>query len=133
MPADLSPPADSPQPVLSTQLDRLFEVRRPAGSRASHAQVGEAVGVSARYIGQLRRGERDRPSPAVLARVADFFRVDPAYFTDQAVAAVVGAQLDVLEALAGPELHLLHLGADPDLVKAFDAAAGLLRQARDTS
>jgi transcriptional regulator with XRE-family HTH domain len=126
MPANLSPP----QPIFATQLNRVIGALRPDGVRVSDARVAEVVGVSARYIGQLRRGERTHPNDELVAALAGFFRVDVRFFTDAEVAAVIGGQLDIIDALGGPELRGMPLGPDPEVVADFAAAAALLERAR---
>jgi transcriptional regulator with XRE-family HTH domain len=38
--------------------------------------------MSAPYLSQLRSGNRTNPSSATMAALANFFRIKPAYFTD---------------------------------------------------
>ena len=38
--------------------------------------------MSAPYLSQLRSGNRTNPSSATMAALANFFRIRPAYFTD---------------------------------------------------
>lgn len=38
--------------------------------------------MSAPYLSQLRSGNRTNPSTATMAALANFFRIKPAYFTD---------------------------------------------------
>ena len=38
--------------------------------------------MSAPYLSQLRSGNRTNPSAATMAALANFFRIKPAYFTD---------------------------------------------------
>jgi len=92
--------------------------------------VGDVAGVTGRYIGLLRAGHRLNPSDDLVEKVAAFFRVDPLFFTDAAVARIIDGQLDILAALDGRELHRLRLGPEPDVVEAFAAAAVLLDRAR---
>ena len=40
--------------------------------------------MSAPYLSQLRSGNRTNPSATTMAALANFFRIKPAYFTDDA-------------------------------------------------
>ena len=42
----------------------------------------EGITMSAPYLSQLRSGNRTNPSSATMAALANFFRIKPAYFTD---------------------------------------------------
>ena len=46
------------------------------------ALKAEGVTMSAPYLSQLRSGNRTNPSAATIAALANFFRIKPAYFTD---------------------------------------------------
>jgi transcriptional regulator with XRE-family HTH domain len=55
--------------------------------------------MSAPYLSQLRNGNRENPSSATIEQLAHFFRIDPAYFTDDAYYARISVELACLEAM----------------------------------
>lgn len=74
--------------TFSARLNRLFESVYPPG-RGPHTSAeviaalkSEGVTMSAPYLSQLRSGNRTNPSTATMAALANFFRIRPAYFTD---------------------------------------------------
>ena len=90
----------------AARLNRLFETVYPPGRkpytsaggrrppRQGHPDVGS-------YLFQLRSGNRDNPSTATVVALADFFGIDPAYFTDDEYFAKLDAELDALARLRG--------------------------------
>jgi transcriptional regulator with XRE-family HTH domain len=74
--------------TFAARLNRLFETVYPPG-RGPHTSAeviaalkAEGVTMSAPYLSQLRSGNRTNPSSATMAALANFFRIKPAYFTD---------------------------------------------------
>jgi transcriptional regulator with XRE-family HTH domain len=74
--------------TFSARLNRLFDTVYPPG-RGPHTSAeviaalkAEGVTMSAPYLSQLRSGNRTNPSAATMAVLANFFRIKPAYFTD---------------------------------------------------
>lgn len=74
--------------TFADRLNRLFDTVYPPG-RGSHTSAeviaalkAEGITMSAPYLSQLRSGNRTNPSPATVIALANFFRVRPAYFTD---------------------------------------------------
>jgi transcriptional regulator with XRE-family HTH domain len=74
--------------TFSARLNRLFETVFPPG-RGPHTSAeviaalkAEGITMSAPYLSQLRSGNRTNPSSATMAALANFFRIKPAYFTD---------------------------------------------------
>jgi ESX-1-secreted protein regulator len=74
--------------TFATRLNRLFETVYPPG-RGQHTSAeviaalkAEGITMSAPYLSQLRSGNRTNPSAATMAALANFFRIKPAYFTD---------------------------------------------------
>jgi transcriptional regulator with XRE-family HTH domain len=72
----------------SARLNRLFDTVYPPG-RGPHTSAeviaalkAEGITMSAPYLSQLRSGNRTNPSSATMAALANFFRIRPAYFTD---------------------------------------------------
>jgi transcriptional regulator with XRE-family HTH domain len=84
----------SPVEVLSmsttfaARLNRLFDTVYPPGrgpqtsAEVIAALKSEGITMSAPYLSQLRSGNRTNPSSATMAALANFFRIKPAYFTD---------------------------------------------------
>ena len=74
--------------TFSARLNRLFDTVYPPG-RGPHTSAeviaslkSEGITMSAPYLSQLRSGNRTNPSAATMAALANFFRIKPAYFTD---------------------------------------------------
>jgi transcriptional regulator with XRE-family HTH domain len=94
---------DSAQPPgsLSEQLNRLFEVLRPAHSPERTVTNREVVtacraagwDLSESHLSELRRGVKQNPTLRTLKAVAWFFDVPVGYFTDSAVMAEVERDL----------------------------------------
>jgi transcriptional regulator with XRE-family HTH domain len=76
--------------TFADRLNRLFDTVYPPG-RGSHTSAevvaalkSEGVTMSAPYLSQLRSGNRTNPSSATMIALANFFRIKPDYFTDEA-------------------------------------------------
>ena len=76
--------------TFAARLNRLFETVYPPG-RGPHTSAeviaalkAEGVTMSAPYLSQLRSGNRTNPSAATMTAIANFFRIKPEYFTDDA-------------------------------------------------
>ena len=74
--------------TFAARLNRLFDTVYPPG-RGPHTSAeviaalkAEGITMSAPYLSQLRSGNRTNPSSATMAALANFFRIRPAYFTD---------------------------------------------------
>ncbi|KJX75901.1 helix-turn-helix domain-containing protein [Mycobacterium lepromatosis] len=74
--------------TFAARLNRLFDTVYPPG-RGPHTSAeviaalrAEGITMSAPYLSQLRSGNRTNPSSATMSALANFFRVKPAYFTD---------------------------------------------------
>lgn len=74
--------------TFAARLNRLFDTVYPPG-RGPHTSAeviaalkAEGITMSAPYLSQLRSGNRTNPSQATMAALANFFRIKPAYFTD---------------------------------------------------
>ncbi len=77
------------RPTVAERLDRLFRVVHSASEAESgYDEVADGVNMrgltttSGVYIEQLRRGERDDPTPPLLESLADYFGVAAGYFSD---------------------------------------------------
>jgi transcriptional regulator with XRE-family HTH domain len=76
--------------TFAARLNRLFDTVYPPG-RGPHTSAeviaalkAEGITMSAPYLSQLRSGNRTNPSAATMAALANFFRIKPGYFTDDA-------------------------------------------------
>jgi transcriptional regulator with XRE-family HTH domain len=74
--------------TFAARLNRLFDTVYPPG-RGPHTSAeviaalkAEGITMSAPYLSQLRSGNRTNPSVATMAALANYFRIKPAYFTD---------------------------------------------------
>ncbi|OBI73725.1 secretion protein EspR [Mycobacterium asiaticum] len=74
--------------TFAARLNRLFDTVYPPG-RGPHTSAeviaalkAEGITMSAPYLSQLRSGNRTNPSSATMAALANFFRIKPAFFTD---------------------------------------------------
>jgi transcriptional regulator with XRE-family HTH domain len=90
------------------KLNRLFDTVHPPGRRPyTSAEVvaglrANGTPMSAPYLSQLRSGNRDNnPSTATVVALANFFGIDPAYFTDDKYAEQLDEKLDALAQLRG--------------------------------
>lgn len=83
----------------AARLNRLFDTVYPPG-RGQHTSAevisalkAEGVTMSAPYLSQLRSGNRTNPSATTMAALANFFRIKPEYFTDDAYYAKLDQEL----------------------------------------
>jgi transcriptional regulator with XRE-family HTH domain len=91
--------------TFAARLNRLFDTVYPPG-RGPHTS-GELVAslnahgmrISAPYISQLRTGTRTHPSEATMEAIASFFRVSPAFFSDQYYFRLIDQELTLLAAI----------------------------------
>ena len=74
--------------TFTARLNRVFDTVYPPG-RGPHTSAeviaalrSEGITMSAPYLSQLRSGNRTNPSSATMQALANFFRIKPAYFTD---------------------------------------------------
>jgi transcriptional regulator with XRE-family HTH domain len=124
--------------TLAERVDHLFRTVRP-GSRGEYSfeevarslQARGGPTVSATYLWQLRKGLRDNPTKRHLEALADFFGVPPAYFFDDAVAARIDAELDLLVAMrdaAVRQIALRAVGLSPESLSAIADMIERVRQ-----
>jgi transcriptional regulator with XRE-family HTH domain len=93
--------SDQPPGSLGEQLNRLFDVLRPARApertftnrEVVTACRAEGWDLSESHLSELRRGVKQNPTLRTLKAVAWFFEVPVGYFTDAAVAAEVERDL----------------------------------------
>ena len=111
--------------TFAARLNRLFDTVYPPG-RGAHTSAeviaalkSEGITMSAPYLSQLRSGNRTNPSSATMAALANFFRIKPAYFTDD----------EYYEKL-DKELSWLAAGRDDGVRRIAVRAVGLSAQAQ---
>jgi hypothetical protein len=102
------------QDELAARLNHLFSVvhppHRPAYGTQEVATAISATGrtvISAKYLGELRSGQRRHLPEARAAAICDFFGVPPLYLTDRATAEETDQELALLAALRSE--HVRHL------------------------
>ena len=95
----------------SARLNRLFDVVYPPG-RGPHTSAeviaslkAEGVTMSAPYLSQLRSGNRTNPSVATIAALANFFRIKPAFFTDDEYHDKLDAELTWLASIRDTDVR----------------------------
>jgi transcriptional regulator with XRE-family HTH domain len=122
---------------LAARLDKLFQtVHRPNGGEYAYEEVAAALRarggptISATYIWQLRTGKRDNPTKSHLEALAEFFGVSPAYFFDEAAAARVEAQLELLGAMRDSGVSQIALRSFGLSSGMLDAIAQIIENAR---
>src|SRR6201997_1646986 len=103
--------------TFAARLNRLFETVYPPG-RGQHTSAeviaalkAEGITMSAPYLSQLRSGTRTNPSAATMAALANFFRIKPAYFTDDDYFAKLDQELTLLAEMRDEGLRRIALGA----------------------
>jgi hypothetical protein len=106
------------QDELAARLNHLFSVvhppHRPPYGTAEVATAISATGrtvISAKYLGELRSGQRRHLPEARAAAICDFFGVPARYLTDQDTAEETDQELALLAALRSEPVRLLALRA----------------------
>lgn len=103
--------------TFAARLNRLFETVYPPG-RGPHTSAeviaalkAEGITMSAPYLSQLRSGNRTNPSAATMAALANFFRIKPAYFTDDEYYEKLNKELTWMAAMRDENLRRIALRA----------------------
>ena len=130
--------AKAPPPrTLAEKLDHLFVSVRPAGRGeytsdevAAACRENGGPTISATYVWQLRHGKRDNPTKHHIEALAAFFGVPAAYFFDDAAAARIDAELDLLVALRDSQVRHVALRADGLSTESLKAITAIVDQAR---
>lgn len=91
--------------TLAQKLDHLFKTVHPGGrGEYTYQEVANALQeqggptISATYVWQLRRGDRDNPTKRHLEALASFFGVPVSYFFDETTEQI-DAELELLAVL----------------------------------
>jgi transcriptional regulator with XRE-family HTH domain len=103
--------------TFAARLNRLFDTVYPPG-RGPHTSAeviaalkAEGITMSAPYLSQLRSGNRTNPSSATMAALANFFRIKPAYFTDDEYYEKLDTELVWLMTMRDEGIRRIALGA----------------------
>jgi transcriptional regulator with XRE-family HTH domain len=124
---------------LAERLNALFGTVRPPGERREYtnSEVAAATGMSATYVGYLRKGIRDNPSVDAVQALARFFGVRPSYFVDDEAAAEPAdghpeASQRLMRALRDPGIQRLAMrAAEAELSPAaIDAVTAMIEEVR---
>jgi transcriptional regulator with XRE-family HTH domain len=103
--------------TFAARLNRLFDTVYPPG-RGPHTSAeviaalkSEGITMSAPYLSQLRSGNRTNPSAATMAALANFFRIKPAYFTDDEYYEKLDSELTWLSSMREDGVRSIALAA----------------------
>jgi ESX-1-secreted protein regulator len=103
--------------TFAARLNRLFDTVYPPG-RGPHTSAeviaalkAEGITMSAPYLSQLRSGNRTNPSSATMAALANFFRIKPAYFTDDEYYEKLDRELSWLAIMRNESIRRIAIGA----------------------
>ncbi len=125
------------QGTLAEKLNHLFRAIHPRDrGEYSNEDVAETIRarggptISATYLWQLRKGQRDNPTKKHLEALADFFGVSPAYFFDDAAASRINAELELLNALRDAPVRELALRAFGLSSESLSALAEMIERVR---
>jgi transcriptional regulator with XRE-family HTH domain len=125
--------------TLAEKLDYLFQVVHPKGrGEYTYREVAQAINdadagttISASYLWQLRRGDKDNPTIRHVEALAKFFGVPPSYFLDDAAAGEITAQLELLAAMRDSEVREIALRASDLSDAALKMIKGLIENTRE--
>jgi transcriptional regulator with XRE-family HTH domain len=112
-------PKPPPPKSLADKLDYLFRTVHPKGrGEYTYREVAQAINdtsdgttISASYLWQLRKGEKDNPTIKHVEALARFFGVPPSYFLDDQAADEITAQLQLLAAIRDNDVREIALRA----------------------
>jgi transcriptional regulator with XRE-family HTH domain len=120
---------------IAAKLDRLFRQVHPPGQPecsymavADAIRAGQGITISHTYIWQLRTGRRNNPTVAHLTALAQFFGVPVAYFLDDAVAAKIDDQLELLGTLRDAQVTEIALRTADVSASSREAIGEIVRQ-----
>jgi hypothetical protein len=104
--------------TLAARLDHLFSVAHPPHRApyttqevATAISAGGRTVISAKYLGELRTGQRRHLPESRATAICDFFGVPPRYLTDQDTADQTDQELALLAALRSEHVRHLALSA----------------------
>jgi transcriptional regulator with XRE-family HTH domain len=109
----------TPPRTLADKLDYLFRTVRLKGrGEYTYREVAQAINdapddvtISASYLWQLRRGDKNNPTIKHIEALARFFGVPASYFLDDESAEEITAQLQLLAAMRDSDVREIALRA----------------------
>ena len=128
--------------TFADRLNRLFDTVYPphrgphTSAELINALKSQGVRISAPYLSQLRSGARTNPSRETIDSIAAFFRISPAYFTDDWYFEIVDKELAVLAAMRDQAVRRLAnrvVGLSAEAFEELAARVEELRRAEDLS
>jgi transcriptional regulator with XRE-family HTH domain len=125
----------------AARLDHLFRTVHPHGrGEYSYREVAKAIcerhgpsTISASYLHQLRTGVKDNPTKRHIEALATFFGVPPAYFFDDAAAARIDAELELLAALRDSGVRQIAMRAAGLPPEGLESVRQMIELARNVS
>ncbi|MGH6918750.1 MAG: helix-turn-helix domain-containing protein [Geminicoccaceae bacterium] len=125
--------------TLAEKLDYLLRVVHPKGrGEYTYREVAQAINdadagttISASYLWQLRRGDKDNPTIRHVEALARFFGVPPSYFLDDAAAGEITAQLELLAAMRDGGVREIALRASDLSDAALKMIKGVIENTRE--
>jgi transcriptional regulator with XRE-family HTH domain len=132
---------DAPASSLADRLGRLFATvhppnRGPYTDREVADAINEKYGekrIDRSYVWMLRTGQRDNPTKKHLEALAEFFSVPASYFFDDAAAARIDAELELIAAFRDNGVRRVALrvaGLDDDAREAVVAMIDVIQKMR---
>ena len=135
---DVTEPESARPKTLAEKLDYLFRVVRPRGrGEYTYREVAQAINdagtgttISASYLWQLRRGEKDNPTIKHIEAIARFFGVPATYFLDDEASGEIAAQLELLAAMRDNDVREIALRASDLSDAALKMIKGVIESTR---
>jgi transcriptional regulator with XRE-family HTH domain len=122
--------------TFAARLNRLFDTVYPPG-RGPHTSAeviaalkAEGITMSAPYLSQLRSGNRTNPSSATMAALANFFRIKPAYFTDDEYYEKLDRELTFLTTMRDQNIRRIAISASGLSAEALQDVAQRVEELR---
>lgn len=128
------------QRTLAQKIDHLFRHVHPHDrGEYTHQEVADGIRrlggptISASYLWQLRRGDRDNPTMRHLEALAEFFGVPPAYFFEagEETAARIESELELLAALRDAGVRRIALRAAGLPARSLGSVEQMIELVRD--
>lgn len=130
-------PKNPTEPTLADKIDLLFRtVRKPDGSEYSYEAIARELRsdtgptISAAYLWQLRKGNRDNPTKAHLEALAAFFGVPASYFFDDEDSSAIAQQLELLARMSDLKIQQLAFRSAELSPQAQEAILAAIEEAR---
>jgi transcriptional regulator with XRE-family HTH domain len=123
--------------TLAEKIDRLFRAVHPADREYTHEEVASAIRkdggptISATYLWQLRKGQRNNPTMRHLEALSKFFGVPPAYFFDDEVSAQIDSELSLLASMRDISVRQVALRASGLSQESIQAIVDMIERVRE--